>query len=575
VRKGCGAFRGGARPPAAPPLSRAFGADGLHQRPPRNHTRYDYPDVQDVRDHLVREALDNGHTHAKAIDLIVAALEIDSVAKQPRHEELADKLLARWPSDSEDRMVEEAKLKAVARFGEVARKVGERARDEDGDLKPAYCHLYKIASKDFWYPVRLAAAQEIGRGGDPAFNQLAGGGIVEAEGGHQSDRLLETLGPPPDEGATGAPDGYRGPRWTDDGGHRELVLRAWLAPLLVTSVTESAGDAQRNLKSWLAYVGATGSGGQSRAPLSLEIALAQGFKHAANRRPGRSRAVETAHNYLAEQTARMLEHARFWFSRLTLVHALCLFALPDPDLDRKRTAGRHESQRRRPKDPQARQSDPRALVDHWLESTSGGREHPFVDEARRLAVLALEKRQPERYIWIDESGVVTKIGSRPPRPDAHRKHNLWIPPSTGWSALDPRAQRLVADVLILLNLAERGTDAPEQRETRLQRAMRDDLPSCITGDRGYLEVDRTVGMVTTPMPGARCKDGCAFDLCPYPPKGPSQTYRVELSEAFCRRQQFLLGTWSRRFSRRTAPWQGAVPRELRQFWMRMEERARR
>jgi hypothetical protein len=274
----------------------------------------------------------------------------------------------------------------------------------------------------------------------------------------------------------------------------------------------------------------------------------------------------------------MLENARFWFSRLTLVQALCLWALPDPDLAKQKDReelGLSEPPRRREREPRRRGSDPAALIDHWLASTVGTREHEFVAEARELAVLALEKGQPERYIWIDESGVVTKIGSRPPRPDARRKHNLWIPPSTGWSALHPRAQRLVADVLILLNLAERGTDSPRQRDRRLRRARRDDLPACLTGERGFLEADRTVGMVEEPTPGASCKDGCAFDLCPYPPKGLSQTYRVELSEAFCRRQQVLLGRWWRPFPRRTARWQGAVPRELKHFWMKMEERARR
>lgn len=535
-------------------------------------TGCDFVDIHDLRGHLVREAVGNGQPEAKAIDLIVAALEIDSVAKQSRHEELSAGLLSRWPSDSEDRTVEESKLKAVARFGEVARKVAHRAQNEGGSVKPAYHHLYDIACKDAWYPVRIAAAQEIGRGGDHAFGQL-GGEWIEAEERYRLDGLLQKLGPPrPDEEALGASGG---PDWTEDMGHRELVLRAWLAPLLVTSVVQSHRDAQRNLEDWLRYVGANGASGHSPAPLSLEIALAQGFKHAANGRPGRSRVGATAHNYLTEQTAHMLENARFWFSRLTLVQALCLFALPDPDLVKQHTGQPYDRHGRRTRDPEARESDPKALVDHWLSSTSGGREHPFVDEARQLAVLALEKRQPERYVWIDESGVVSKIGSRPPRPDARRKHNLWIPPSTGWSALDPRAQRLVADVLILLNLAERGTDPPAQREKRLRRAMRDDLPACITGERGYLEVDRTVGMVVTPTPGARCKDGCAFDLCPYPPKGPSQTYRVELSEAFCRRQQLLLGSWWPQLSRRTAPWQGAVPRELRQFWIRMEDRSRR
>ena len=353
------------------------------------------------------------------------------------------------------------------------------------------------------------------------------------------------------------------------------MLRAWLAPLLAGSAVERVGGAQENLRRWVRCVPAEGASGQGRFPISLEIALAQGFKHAANRRPA-GRGSSATHGYLAEQAAYMLEHARFWFSRLTLVQALCLWALPvvgpRPTRGVRRRARRPAAPART--EPERRAADPAALVGHWLSSPVHEREHPFVAEARKLAEYALEKGEPERYLWIDESGVVTKIGGRPPHPEARRKHNLWIPPSTGWAALHPRAQRLVADVLILLNLAERGTDRPEEREARLARAMREDLPACLAGDRRYLEAERTVGRGEMPVPGARCRPGCPFDLCPYPPKGPSQTYRVELSEAFCRRQRVLLGRWYHPW-RRTARWQGALPGELRRFWRAMETRARR
>jgi hypothetical protein len=33
--------------------------------------------------------------------------------------------------------------------------------------------------------------------------------------------------------------------------------------------------------------------------------------------------------------------------------------------------------------------------------------------------------------WIDESAVVTEIGSRLPRAEAVGKHDLWIPPANG------------------------------------------------------------------------------------------------------------------------------------------------
>jgi hypothetical protein len=214
--------------------------------------------------------------------------------------------------------------------------------------------------------------------------------------------------------------------------------------------------------------------------------------------------------------------------------------------------------------PQRRAADPQALIGHWLESAGSGAEHPFVAEARDLAVRALKEQRPERYMWIDESGVVTKIGARPPRSDAVRKHNLWIPPSVGWSALDPAAQRLVADVLLLLNLIEQNGD-PVSRERRMRHASQlDELPPCLKGEREYLDPASTIGMVERPAPGASCKDECPFNLCPYPPKG-TQPQRVEFSEAFCRRQQAL----------RTASWQGGISGEHKHFWREMEKRARR
>jgi hypothetical protein len=320
--------------------------------------------------------------------------------------------------------------------------------------------------------------------------------------------------------------------------------------------TSRAGAARKQLEQWLALVGTDGTGrAQDRLQLSLEVALAQGFKNAANRRRAHPHARPEARAYLAERARDMLRSTQFWFSRVTLVHALCLWSLPDG-------AGGWPSGR-------GRDVDTRALVEHWAAAPEGWLEHPFVVEARRLAVLALETRQPERFIWIDESGIVAQIGSHA-RPGVQRKHHLWIPPSTGWTALHPRAQRLVADVLLLLNLAERGP-RPSDRDQRLQRTSRHELPPCLASDRSPLDPTRTLGMAASSQPGSNCTPGCLFELCPYPLES-EQSFRVELSEAFCRRQQDLVS--SRLFGRRTAPWQQALPGDLRRFWRQMGARAR-
>jgi hypothetical protein len=197
--------------------------------------------------------------------------------------------------------------------------------------------------------------------------------------------------------------------------------------------------------------------------------------------------------------------------------------------------------------------------------------HPFVKAAAVLATRALETGHPERFLWMDESDLVTRVGSSQEVTDAQaRRHDQWIQPSMGWSGLDRRAQQLVADVLLLLNLAERG-EQPGKIELWLGRANRDILPPCIRRDRLALEPDRTVGTAVRNPPGSSCLDGCAFDLCPYPPKG-QQPHRTELSEAFCRHQYMLVRR--ARIRRSTARWQGLRAGQMRTFWSKMADRAR-
>jgi hypothetical protein len=501
--------------------------------------------LQPLRDLLANAA--GGRDDAKALDLYAAALEIDSIDNAPAHSSIAAKLAGQWPRfwARDPRTLEDAKLNLVRRLGEAARTIADQARRErlaEGGpahtADPAYLQLYCISRFERSYPVRLAAAQEIGAGGDEAFDTL-------------KDRLgPELAGEPPSPGPRGREELER---WW-----RENVSRAWLAPMLVGSVTdrEETGrerEARDNLRQWLRFVAKPDrEAAEQGLYLSLEVALAQGFKHTANRR--RRHAHAEARAYLAEQAREMLRGARFWFSRLTLVHALCLWSLPD-EPGSSQPSGQ-------------RSVDHRALVENWLALPDGHAEHPFVLEARRLAMWALHTQQPERFIWIDESGIVGRVGSRPANPGSRRKHNLWIPPSTGWTALHPRAQQLVADVLLLLNLAERGD--PTERERRLRRTNQYRLPPCLSGDRSPLDPSRTIGMARSSEPGSNCKDGCPFELCPYPPKG-EQSYRVELTEAFCRSQQALLnGTGVRR---RAAPWQGALPGDLKRFWKQMAQRA--
>ena len=476
----------------------------------------------------------------KALDLYAAALEIDSIDTAPAHRTIATKVAGQWPRfwSRDQRTLEEAKLNLVRRVGESARAIADRARRHPGTgaaeaAQPAYFQLYCISRSEPSYPVRLAAVQEIGAGGDEAYDALAerlGSDLAQRRPGPSKDGREQLE------------------RWW-----RENIARAWLAPLLVGSVTRREDEARDNLRQWLDFVTEPASRtARDSLALSLEVALAQGFKHTANHR--RRHAHAEPRTFLAEQARDLLRRTRFWFTRLTLVHALCLWALPDEPPNRQPGGGRRV--------------DHKALLENWLTLPDGQAEHPFVFEARRLALWALHTEQPERFIWIDESGISGRVGSQPATRGSRRKHNLWIPPSTGWTALHPRAQQLVADVLLLLNLAERGD--PLERERRLRETHSTRLPPCLAGERTPLDASRTIGMARPSEPGSNCKDGCSFGLCPYPPRG-ERSYRVELNEAFCRRQQALLTGPG--VGRRAAPWQGALPGELRRFWKQMAQRA--
>jgi hypothetical protein len=522
----------------------------------------------------------------KVLDMYAAALEIDCVTDTPAHETIAAEIRERWSRvhAQDPRTLEEGKLALVHRFGEAARMIDDRRRRGDGvGVRPAYAQLFGIGCADRSYPVQLAAAQEVGVGGETAYEELRQ--ILTAPCATCEGERVERPEHAATKAAAGrAADAHAG-RPTASAERtaetsRAAVISAWLAPMLVGSVGGRGGGpadriiaehAQADLGQWLRHVAQDGRlTGEQDLPIALEIALAQGFKYAANRRPTQPDVLRESRMFLAEQALEMLKGARYWFSQLTLIHALTLLNL---------------SESKQPWDKYG--AKPEAIVQHWLDVA--GRErpdranshhppgarfvpHPFVSEAALLCVLALKTERPQRYLWIDESGVVGQVGSRNLSKMAQqRRHRLWIPPSAGWTALNGRAQQLVADVLLLRNLADRG-DLPPERERRLRRSNRGDLPPCITHYREALEPGLTVGTAVSIVPGVSCVDGCVFELCPYPPKGIQP--RVEMSEAFCRRQLTLLDRSLRHPLTRQAPWQQMTATQLSRFWTEMADRAR-
>ncbi len=507
-------------------------------------------------------------------------------AKSSSHLDLAVQIRHEWPNiRSEDpQTLEEAKLGLVSRFGEALHMLAAgRHECPAGGL--GYAQLYGICLMESSYRIRLAAAQEIGRGGAVAFGEigsaLAKPGQVDDgsragqqegagnkdQGGQQKgggNKNQESRSAVNGHAAGGAPAEGEA-QWAQQ-------VSAWLAPLLIVSGDAADGEhgpgspyqgAQGNLDQWLRIV-RLGERSGARLTISQEIALAQGFKYAANRRYGRIHSRPAVLGYLQQEALEMLKHTRYWFSQLTLIQALCLWEIQ---------AGESAPSRQQ-------QWNPDAIVNHWLEEISreqardgrGDRRiHPFVEAAAVLASRALETGHPERFLWMDESDLVTRVGSSREVTDSQaRRHDQWIQPSMGWSGLDRHAQQLVADVLLLLNLAERG-EQPGKIEQWLERANKDTMPPCIRRDRLALKPDRTVGTAAANPPGSSCLNGCPFDLCPYPPKG-QQPHRAELSEAFCRHQYMLVRR--ARIRRSTARWQGLRASQMRTFWSEMANRAR-
>jgi hypothetical protein len=592
--------------PAAPvsdgPSRTRAGADGKVDRKP------EVPviggDVKSIRDVLERSAA-RDMDDVKKLDLYAAAMEIDSfLVHNSHHQAIAKRVARQWLyiRGGDQRTLDEAKLGLVHRFADAARTVaaraaaaraadsrtaaGRTAASRTGETRknqpksgavptdPAYRELLGIGCREASYSIRLAIAQEIGAGGDEAFR------VLHESTDHARYDPWEKVAWP-DAGAN-ARRSRRPPRQDQDGArhrpehngrpsneNKDLALRArtlcaWITPLLVGSVDKHAAAARAELQRWLAQVGHEGAGRADSFPVSLEVALAQGFKYAANRRRLHPHALPETRFYLQEQAIGMLKRARFWFSELTLIQALCLWEMRDPDAGRDASARDGPSDRSGTRDHTHRRgSNPEAIVARWLELCHN-KEHPFVKEVGKLAVRALKTRRPQRFLWIDESGIVASVGSRTVQATSYRKHHLWIPPSAGWAALNPRAQQLVADVLLILNLAERGEQSDE-----IRRVDGCDLPPCLTQDRDPLEPRNTVGGLYT-APGSNCMDNCRFGLCPYPPKG-LQPYRSELNEAFCRSQQTLLSGW---LTGLTAPWQTMPRRHLKRFWADMADRAR-
>ncbi|SHH97782.1 hypothetical protein [Streptomyces sp. 3214.6] len=565
----------------------------------------------------------------KALDLFAAALEVESAEGDPAL--LGDIVAAvcdHWPRFKGDRRtLEDAKLRLLKQIGAAL-----RAMPEESDTTQMYWQFYLMGIKEPVYSIRLAAAQEFGSGGNAAFAVIRErvGLHVDPVKKYNAEvrkfkaarrREYEEWAKKMERASTGRPSaraaspdvGFGAPQRDERkeiderylerrvGLFREYVMRAWILPMLVGSVDAAHRDeAEERLAKWLRHLDPKITGGTPDLPLVLEAALAQGFKYAANRRARHPHTDPGSRAALIRQAETVLRQSRCWYAQIGLLQALCLWELPDTTGLGRRNSGDTLAERYDDRDGEREPS--RAIVgttavqtvQRWLamagtantgpgpSGTNGDaprcRLHPFVAETGDLVALALETGQPERFLWIDEMGVADNIGSRGRNSGGYRKHSLWIAPSVGWSTLDGRAQRLVADMLVMLNLIERDGH-PDEVEDRLARAGQAGmpLPPCIRTDRTPLQPGMQASTSLPPVPGSTCLPDCKFQLCPYPPRG--SVPRGEIREPFCRQQQALLPGRVRRcfpriLSRKTPHWVGMRVRELDRFWDVMAGRTR-
>jgi hypothetical protein len=285
----------------------------------------------------------------------------------------------------------------------------------------------------------------------------------------------------------------------DDRGEVFDCLRvvAWILPCLRSAAT---GTTKERLDTYQQRLGRLAHSLTKQR--GLEASIAQGLKTDALRNP---------HLAPDEFAVAMLEKGRrrasFWFSRLLLVQALAI-------------RSRHQRVRR--------------VVRLIKGATSD--EHEFVRQGAKLCKRALRDDRPERFVFDDATEVVSRA-----------------PYQLTW-----RTSQLVGDVVLALNLNERGTV-----QSRIAFGQAKELPACLRTTRDRRATVEPVELIRE-CPFAHFKPGEC--LCPYTYDSPNSNYRRELTRAFCRHQRLSAGR---------VPWHPRLKvKHVREFWVAMEDIAR-
>lgn len=229
----------------------------------------------------------------------------------------------------------------------------------------------------------------------------------------------------------------------------------------------------------------------------LEAALGRGFKLAAL----------TAPTWAPSPAAlKMLEQQpRFWYARISLVHALGIRVSTAP--------GAAESRHARQVLGQLATADP----------------HPLVRRSAELMVEVVRAGRAWSSVAWDDLGQAMR---QPP------------------DMLEDRAVQLLGDVALLLTMTAcaRPEAASDEQRRRWERSPQ--LPRCLGASPRREELEQG------------CPPSCGVGLCPYPPPKHRDAARGELSLAFVRRQRQVADRLGR------PDWAGRGP-SLAPVWERL------
>jgi hypothetical protein len=350
----------------------------------------------------------------RALEFFGAAAEIASKDDRPSLGEIARKVRDMWRyiGVGEDPIrLREAKITVIQQYGAAARRVARKHRDVS-----TYRAMFEIGCIEPDYYVRCAIAEQVGTGAMDAFEALRD---------LTSDRVNIVETDRPLERAKGRPINQtvgdeKPPRFQDDRylnawlqrrqrqqkrderkradveAQREKRLlyqnsmRAWLLPMLVDSAAmiDHRGNPWNDLEDWISYAtkgtklrrAVQGPGKVSLAKGErdgLGLALAQGFKYAANRRltpqpnqEGQEFLIKQTREFLITQAEELLKKSTFWCTRLTLLQALTLWALPQD------VTGPHHMRGSR--------ADPKRQVREWLTLPKGSERAPAREGGRKI-----------------------------------------------------------------------------------------------------------------------------------------------------------------------------------------------